>query len=305
MQYQVIAPQSAQDWLDYYQLRYQVLRQPWGQPPGSEQDELETVSVHRMIRDQTGAVVAVGRLHLLTDGWCQVRYMAVAETARGKGFGALVLRALELQGLALGCDQLTLNARENAFAFYLKQGYRSGQQLPPLYGIAHQQMTKTLRLKTEPAQLALWCTQLQQIWHQTIPLSAFMQLQIEQFDGNQLICRAPLTPNRNLHQSMFAGSIYSILTLTGWGLVWLQLQAQGLSGDIVLADADIRYLAPVHQDARAEVQLLDTTGDFTALARGRRVRQALVVRLLDGERVLAEFHGRFVVLPVADTSDAA
>ncbi len=305
MQYQVIAPHSAQDWLDYYQLRYQVLRQPWGQPPGSERDELETDSVHRMVRDQAGNVVAVGRLHVLPDGWCQVRYMAVAETVRGQGLGALVLRALELQGLALGCNQLTLNARENAFAFYLRQGYRSGQPLEPLYGIPHQQMTKTLRLPGEPAQFTLWCRQLQQIWHQTIPLSAFMQLEIEQFDGNLLTCRAPLAPNKNLHQSMFAGSIYSVLTLTGWGLVWLQLQAQGLNGDIVLADAEIRYLAPVQHDARARVQLLDTTGDLTALARGRKVRQSLQVRLLDGERVLAEFHGRFVVLPVTTASGAA
>ena len=30
MQYQVTSPHSAQDWLDYYQLRYQVLREPWG-----------------------------------------------------------------------------------------------------------------------------------------------------------------------------------------------------------------------------------------------------------------------------------
>ena len=158
-------------------------------------------------------------------------------------------------------------------------------------------MTKRLRLGGDTAQFARWCATLQQTWHQTIPLSAFMQLQITQFDGNLLACQAPLAPNKNLHHTMFAGSIYSLLTLTGWGLIWLQLQALGLQGDIVLADADIRYLAPVQQDARAQVQLLDAVGDLTALTRGRRVRQLLTVRLTEGDRLLAEFHGRFVVKP--------
>lgn len=304
MQYQVTSPHSTQDWLDYYQLRYQVLREPWGQPPGSEQDELEADSAHRMVRAPDGQLLAVGRLHQLADGWCQVRYMAVAESARGKGLGALVLRALEQQGLAWGCDQLTLNARENAFSFYQKLGYSPGTVLAPLYGIPHQQMTKRLRLAGAPAQWLRWCGDLQQTWHQTIPLSAFMQLQIDQFDGNQLVCRAPLAPNKNLHHTMFAGSIYSLLTLTGWGLIWLQLRALDLHGDIVLADADMRYLAPVQGDARAEVQLLDAAGDLTVLAQGRRVRQRLQVRLMDGERLLAEFNGRFAVLPAKAVAGA-
>lgn len=305
MPYQVTSPHSAQDWQDYYQLRYQVLREPWGQPPGSEQDELEAESAHRMVRAADGQVLAVGRLHQLADGWCQVRYMAVAESARGKGLGAQVLRALELQGLAWGCDQLTLNARENAFAFYQKLGYSAGKTLAPLYGIPHQQMTKRLRLAGEPTQFLHWCADLQHTWHRTIPLSAFMQLQIDQFDGNLLACRAPLAPNKNLHHTMFAGSIYSLMTLTGWGLVWLQLQALGLQGDIVLADADIRYLAPVHHDACAEVQLLDAAGDLSALQQGRRVRQLLVVRLTDNGKVLAEFHGRFAVLPAKSAGAAS
>lgn len=297
MNYQVITPSTTAEWQGYYQLRYQVLRQPWGQPPGSERDELEADSAHRMVVDTNGAVLAVGRIHQLADGWCQVRYMAVAETARGKGLGAIVLRALEQQGVAWGCRQLTLNARENAFGFYQNLGYLAGRVLEPLFGIAHQQMTKRLRLDGTTPEWLQWCDKLQQTWHQTIPLSAFMQLTVDQFDGHQLACRAPLPPNKNLHHTMFAGSIYSLLTLTGWGLVWLQLQALGLQGDIVLADADIRYLAPVRHDARAEVLLSETRGELANLAHGRKVRQQMTVRLVHSGQVLAEFHGRFAILP--------
>ena len=122
MKWQLIAPATEAQWQAYYQLRYQVLRAPWLQPPGSERDELEDIAVHRMIQSTTGEALAVGRLHLLDAGTAQVRYMAVSEQARGQGLGQLVLRALEHQALALGVKRLILNARDSAVVFYKKNG---------------------------------------------------------------------------------------------------------------------------------------------------------------------------------------
>lgn len=299
MTWQLSAPQSEAQWQAYYNLRYQVLRAPWGQAPGSERDELEAGSFHQMVTSADGEVLAVGRLHRLDDGRAQVRYMAVSPAAQGKGLGAMVLMALERQAGAWGSSAIVLNARENAFGFYRKLGYRFGEQLPPLYGIAHQQMWRPLALVATSQQREHWSLQLQQTWHQTIPLSAYMQLQIEAFDGRSLVCSAPLAPNKNLHQSMFAGAIYSLLTLTGWGMVWLQLQANNLDGDIVLANANVRYLAPVRADATARVELLNCRGSLDALATGKRVRQQVLVQLWFEDQLLAEFHGRFAVLPHA------
>ncbi len=59
-------------------------------------------------------------------------------------------------------------------------------------------------------------------WHKTIPVSEFMQIAPVAFDGESLAVSAPLAPNINLHNTMFAGSIYTLATLTGWGMVWLQ-----------------------------------------------------------------------------------
>lgn len=298
MKLQALSPQTPQDWQDYYELRYQVLRLPLGQPRGSERDELEADSAHRLVRSGDGTVVAVGRLHRLADGWAQVRYMAVADSARGQGLGAVVLKALEQQALSWGCLGITLNAREQAVGFYQHLGYQQGHALPPLYGIAHQQMTKQLRLSGEPRLWLDWCADLQKTWHQTIPLSAFMQLQIDQFDGCSLRCSAPLAPNKNLHQTMFAGSIYSLLTLTGWGLLWLQLRAQQLSGDIVLADAQMKYYLPVKGPAQALASLTEARGSLAPLRQQKKIRQQLTVQLWHGDQLLAELQARFAVLPV-------
>jgi thioesterase domain-containing protein len=299
MTWQLSAPESEAQWQAYYNLRYQVLRAPWGQARGSERDELEAEAFHQMLTSETGEVLAVGRLHRLHDGRAQVRYMAVSPDAQGKGFGAIVLKALEQQAEHWGATAIVLNARENALGFYRKLGYLPGAELPPLYGIAHQQMSRPLALRISASQSELWCQQLAQTWQQTIPLSAYMQLKIDAFDQRSLVCSAPLAPNKNLHQSMFAGAIYSLLTLTGWGMIWLQLQAEGLEGDIVLADADMRYLAPVRADAVAKVRLLDCRGSLQGLAQGRRVRQQVLVQLWHEQRLLAEFNGRFAVLPHA------
>jgi len=302
MKWQLITPATEAQWQGYYQLRYLVLRAPWQQPPGSERDELEPQAHHRMIVNAAGEVLAVGRLHLVDADTAQVRYMAVAEPARGSGLGAVMLQALEQQAVAIGAQRVILNARESAVVFYKKSGYQLGTQQPPLFGIAHWQMHKALYLTGSATDWQQWVQTLTQTWQQGIPLAEFMQLQVQSFDGHQLRCKAPLSPNKNPHQTMFAGSIYSMATLTGWGMVFLQMKALGLQGDIVLADAQIRYLAPLHQTPVAQVDLLQLKGDLTPLARGQKVRQHLKVQIMDGDNKVGEFEGRFVVLPLSSVS---
>lgn len=305
MKWQLITPTTEAQWQAYYQLRYLVLRSPWQQPPGSERDDLESASHHRMILDTDGQVLAVGRLHLVDATTAQVRYMAVAEVARGSGLGAVMLKTLEQLAVKLGASQVILNARDTAIMFYKKSGYHTVAAQPALFGIPHWQMCKTLYLPGSDLQRQHWVQELMSTWHQAIPLAQFMQLEVQAFDGHQLRCHAPLAPNKNPHHTMFAGSIYSMATLTGWGMVYLQLKALGLEGDIVLADAQIRYLAPVKQLPAAQVDVLQLKGDLTPLARGLKVRQQLTVQILDGSAKVGEFEGRFVVLPLASntTSD--
>lgn len=294
--FQLKSPQTAAEWQAYYQLRWQVLRAPWQQPFGSEQDELEAQSMHLMLVAD-GEIAAIGRLHSLDSCTAQVRYMAVADAWHGQGAGAIILQGLEQQATALGIKAIVLNARESAIGFYEKQGYRRLAAAPSQFGINHQRMQKTLMLAGSEPEWSVWCQALQQTWHSTIPLSAFMQLQIAHFDGYQLHCTAPLAPNINLHQTMFAGSIYTLATLTGWGMLYLQLQSFGLSGMQVLADASIRYLKPIKSTPMAICRFADAKGDLSALAQGRKVQQQIRVSLhCDGE-LCAEFSGRYAVLP--------
>jgi thioesterase domain-containing protein len=301
--WQLTCPKSAAQWQAYYQLRWQVLRAPWQQPKGSEQDEHEQHAYHLMLTDLAGVVQAVGRLHQLDKTVGQIRYMAVAEFARGEGAGQLILKALEQQAVSLGLTQLQLNARQPALGFYQQYGYHACGIAAPLFGIAHHKMSKRLRLVGNHADFTLWQQQLSNIWQQTIPLSQFMQLQISNFNGYQLNCSAPLAPNINLHHTMFAGSIYTLATLTGWGMLYMQLQSLGLSGAQVLAKADIRYLHPISSAPEARCQLVDCFGDLTSLTEGKKVRQRITVNLFCQQQRCAEFIGYYVVLPETTVSN--
>lgn len=90
--------------------------------------------------------------------------------------------------------------------------------------------------------------QLQSIWHTRIPISKAMGIQATGYDGVTLSARAGLTENVNVHGTAFAGSLYAIAALCGWGMTWLKLKEQGLQGSIVIASGHIDYARPVTAD---------------------------------------------------------
>ena len=79
---------------------------------------------------------------------------------------------------------------------------------------------------TDPTAL---CDELTATWHREIPIVASMGMAVERYDGQSLTVRAPLQPNRNVHGTTFAGSLYSACVLTGWGAIWLALRERGLA----------------------------------------------------------------------------
>lgn len=289
------APQNDAEFIQYYQLRWQVLRAPWQQPQGSEKDELELSAVHRMIIDEQGNVLAVGRLHI-DQNWCgHIRYMATASDAQGNGYGKAVIDALEAEASQRGVKKICLNARELAVAFYEKLGYQVTGSAHVLYDeIQHFSMEKSLGEAKESHSELL--KQLQSTWHQTIPMSLAMGMSADYFDGQQFVTHCDVSFNKNLHNTMFAGSIYTLATLTGWGWVYLSLQTANIDADIVLAKADIKYLAPIPDVACAKVDVNKIQGDVAQLSQSNKARFTLSINLFSGDKIAATFNGAYVAI---------
>ena len=115
-------PETKQEFKKYYNLRWRILRKPWSQPKGSEQDEMDEESIQFMaiIGDK---VIGCGRGHFNSREQTQIRYMAVDNSFQGQGIGLRILKALEEELTKNGAKEIILKARENAVSLYEKQGY--------------------------------------------------------------------------------------------------------------------------------------------------------------------------------------
>jgi thioesterase domain-containing protein len=296
--YQVVAPQSEQEWEHYYEVRWQILRAPLQQPRGSEKDEYEQHAWHRMVKDEQGRVVGVARLHLVSSEESQIRYMAVVEEHRRKGLATMMLESLEAIARQECVDRVILNARTSATNFYENLGYQITGDAPEIFGsIPHVQMCKPLDKVEVIIRHPQWCVDLQNIWHQQIPITQLMGIRVYQYTGKTFETRAALNPNMNLHGTMFAGSIYSLATLTGWGLVHLMMKETDVDGDIVLADAKIHYHKPVTELPRSVAHFEDATGDFAPLQENKKARISVQVEVLDDQTKVAKFTGEYVIIP--------
>lgn len=289
------APKTKKEFEGYYYLRWLLLRSPWKKDLGSEKDEFEDQAIHRCIIDQHNNILAVGRLHFTSQQNAQIRYMAVDESAQGQGFGNIILESLEQEGIVRGAKSIELNARETALGFYQKLAYKNLGLAHMLFGeIQHYSMIKSV--DSIPNQFVALSTELEETWHQTIPLSKAMNVRLNHFDGNELFTSCDPLFNKNLHNTMFAGSIYTLATLTGWGWIYLKLKESKYQGDIVLADANIKYLAPITGVACGKTQKDSVVGPVVLLQENKKMRFTIKVELYSGDKVAAKFSGEYVVI---------
>ena len=134
----------------------------------------------------------------------------------------------------------------------------------------------------------------------SMPPVQALQVRIAGCEGGRLRLQAPLAANVNDKGTAFGGSLTSLMTVAGWGLVTLQLQLRDLAAEVYVADSAIRYLAPLRDDllARARLGEGESWDDFfaTLAARGRaRVQIEAEVPLPDGGAATT-LSGRFVAI---------
>ena len=143
---EIIEPNTSDEFNLYYSLRYEVLRKPWFQPKGSERDDGDETSLHRMIIDEpNGKAVAVGRLQFNTIEEAQIRYMAVSDDYQGMGYGSEIVKVLGNIAREKGIQKIILQSRENALQFYKSNGYEIVEKTHLLFGeIQHWLMKKEL-----------------------------------------------------------------------------------------------------------------------------------------------------------------
>jgi len=72
-----------------------------------------------------------------------------------------------------------------------------------------------------------------------------MHVAVDRLSAEGLWLSMPLGPNRNPHQTAFAGSLNALCTLAGWAATHLLLEELGTRGATVIRRSSIKYHHPV------------------------------------------------------------
>jgi len=144
MSFTIKQPESPDEFRQYYDLRWRILRAPWGEPEGSELDGIEDQCFHIIVTNNE-KTVGVGRLQYNSADEAQIRYMAVAKEHERNGIGRRIVNALEQEAINKNISTVMLDAREPAVGFYQNLGYSIDMKSYVLFNkIQHYRMIKRL-----------------------------------------------------------------------------------------------------------------------------------------------------------------
>lgn len=135
---------------------------------------------------------------------------------------------------------------------------------------------------------------LERFLHEQIPLSAAMQIRVAELCDDRICITAPLNPNRNDKGTGFGGSLASIATLAGWGLMHSALIRRGTPGDVVIHKSTFSYDVPVDADIVARCRLTDWDRFCATLDRRSRARISLTSTIGSADNAAVTMEGRYV-----------
>jgi N-acetylglutamate synthase-like GNAT family acetyltransferase len=122
---QIKSPVTRDDFKQYYELRYKVLREPWGQPRGTEKDDYEPISQHFMaVDDANGEILGVVKMFEKEPGVAWVSHLAVASRHQNKGIGRLLMDHVERLAREQGYKSIGCMSRLNTTKYFEKMGYK-------------------------------------------------------------------------------------------------------------------------------------------------------------------------------------
>jgi len=88
-------------------------------------------------------------------------------------------------------------------------------------------------------------------FHEAIPLTRALGLEVASWDGTSVSLSAPLEPNHNHTDTAFGGSISSLAILAGYCLLHLTLLERNISGRILIGSTSCEFLRPIDADFAA------------------------------------------------------
>ena len=138
--------------------------------------------------------------------------------------------------------------------------------------------------------------------HEMIPLAKAMGVGVEVSDDRSLVLTAPKEQNKNSLNTAFGGSLVSIATLAGYGVVWELMKSENgtekSACHIVVKESRAAYRRPVIGDLRAicERPAQAVIAEFKdALSRYGKAKLKLRARVIEEGQTAVDVTAAFVV----------
>lgn len=133
-----------------------------------------------------------------------------------------------------------------------------------------------------------------------LPLMVSMGAEIESYDGEQFLLKAPLALNHNDKGAGFGGSLYCVCVLNAIGLVFLKCFEKGMSPDLVVGKAAIEYKKPVTSASIIGHCISPSSSHwdafFTQYAEKGKSGISLESRIFENDEEAVYFSGRFMLI---------
>ncbi len=141
--------------------------------------------------------------------------------------------------------------------------------------------------------------ELQNKLHNEIPLTKFMNIEIQNYDESELITTAPLNININDKGTAFGGSLSTLTTISAWSLCWLISKELAFnSNNIVIIKNETSFRKPVTKDivchtkkpSKEEIEILKQK-----LEAKKSASIKIESQIIENNEVCVDFIGYYVI----------
>ena len=120
----ITSPRTRDEFKAYYDLRYKILREPWGLLRGTEKDDFEPISQHFAAKnDESGELLGCVKMFEKEPGVVWVSHLAVTDKHQREGIGKLLLEHVETVARSQGYSRIGCLSRLNTTDYFAKAGY--------------------------------------------------------------------------------------------------------------------------------------------------------------------------------------
>lgn len=145
---------------------------------------------------------------------------------------------------------------------------------------------------------------LDQFFAQYLPITEYLHMRSYDYDGDSFALAIDLAPSLNDKLTAFGGSLYCVSVMCGWGMTYLQCRQRGINPNMVVAHAEIDYLAPVADEVIVARCHHPDTGHWDAFAddvlqRGR-AKTTVAATITSAGKQAVTFQGTYAVIGLAD-----